>query len=64
MAQIIDFRRLGGKGMVPVLILSGMVLTTTGISVSLGSFAIGVGIIFGVVLLGLGVISVAKKVLG
>ncbi len=54
---------LSGKGMVPTLVIVGIVLVASGISEGIGQLAIVSGIAMGIFLGGLGVIGVAKKVM-
>ena len=62
MTQKIFGLGLGATGIVGTLIIAGIILYATGISTGAGSFAIGAGIVIGIVLGVLGIFGVAKRI--
>ena len=61
MVQRIFGLGLGGTGIVAVLIIAGIILSTTKVSPSAGSLAISGGVLIGIVLGLLGIFGVLKK---
>ncbi len=62
--QAIGFGSLKGVGIVATLVIIGVLLKTTNIAAGLGSIAMGSGVFVGILLGFLGVIGVAKRVIG
>jgi len=62
MTQIIKLGALGGSGIVSTLIIAGIALKILQVSPDLGNFAIGSGIVIGIILGLLGVVAVLSRV--
>ncbi len=61
MTQRINWGALGGKGIVAVLIIAGIVLWVIGLK-GIGYFAIGAGIVIGIIYGLLGAAGIARRI--